>query len=944
MSKDPIEALAQSIIHKHRNDLPDLSQVVVLINNPNRISALRDSLLNATNEVGVAGLIGPNVLSLRDYVTTQYAPKLSIIDDHARELMLYRALQQHQGLFGDLSTWFLIENLLTLFDELSANTLQLPNTESDFVYQLANAYGINHPLPQPLSREAKIVYTLWNAYHQELQANNLTDKETAYQQGLNNLINTPDNNDYYLAGYYRLLPLELRWLQSLDQNKQLQLFLHGNPELGLYNQTSLSNSLVEIFQPSITLDDNHYAAFLATVFPGSQENGAKSLKQRAKSFCETHPEPDIKHRLHFSKFPSAENEAEAVALQLALWRQAGKQDLAIITEDRRLARRIRALLERYGLGVNDYTGWALSTTSTAAAVDSWLNCLEQDFAYQPLLDILKSPYVLPDWEKETLSKAAFRFEQDIIRHENIQENLNRYRFYIRSRQKRLQWKDNTVSELLDTLEHAAEPLLPLIRSDTTLVDLLSGLELSLQRIGLIQTLQKDEAGQAIIEQLRSMLVESNADNETMSWQEFRRWFARTLENNYFQLERNDGDIALLPLSQSNLERFDAIVIAAADTAHLPLIASPSPLFNQAVRAELGLRTHHQELDASLYHFRRLLESAPTVLITYATNNNGEPQTMSPWLELLNAFHELAYGEDLHDDSLSLMLQTPDITKNSDSIKPKQPSPSLEPRLIPQSYSAYSYQEIINCPYRYYASQCLQLAAPEAIREALQKSDYGEIVHRCLQALHSEVENLPGPFSESFTIDTRDSAIELLNNISDRAFAAELEDNSIHRVWLQRWKRCIPAYIDWQIKQSRHNSVYKTEVFIEIEKQNALPSLRGRIDRIDRSSGGDTIIDYKTGYSAHIDDVLIGESVQLPFYNMLWQHAATTSKYVTLGETIKETTIEENELAAITQLNQQRLNTIHQQLTDECGLTAWGDESVCQYCDFQGICRKQSWAD
>ncbi|MFM9113644.1 MAG: hypothetical protein ACKOOB_03545, partial [Polynucleobacter victoriensis] len=59
--------------------------------------------------------------------------------------------------------------------------------------------------------------------------------------------------------------------------------------------------------------------------------------------------------------------------------QEGHQHIALIAQDRLVARRIRALLARFGIGlsVHDETGWKLSTTRAAASVMSWIDVLRQ---------------------------------------------------------------------------------------------------------------------------------------------------------------------------------------------------------------------------------------------------------------------------------------------------------------------------------------------------------------------------------------------------------------------------------------------------------------------------------------------------------------------------------------------------------------------------------------
>ena len=131
---------------------------------------------------------------------------------------------------------------------------------------------------------------------------------------------------------------------------------------------------------------------------------------------------------------------------------------------------------------------------------------------------------------------------------------------------------------------------------------------------------------------------------------------------------------------------------------------------------------------------------------------------------------------------------------------EMPRPPAPVDLLPDSLSVGRAQTLIDCPYRFFAAECLDLQPPEEIVEALQKADYGERVHLCLQAFHSDVAGLPGPFSEPLTAANRDQAVALLETIARQVFARDLEDNFLHRGWLHRWLGIIPDYVDWQLKR------------------------------------------------------------------------------------------------------------------------------------------------
>jgi ATP-dependent helicase/nuclease subunit B len=275
-----------------------------------------------------------------------------------------------------------------------------------------------------------------------------------------------------------------------------------------------------------------------------------------------------------------------------------------------------------------------------------------------------------------------------------------------------------------------------------------------------------------------------------------------------------------------------------------------------------------------------------------------------------------------------------------------PAPAPGPALLPQSYSASAYQQLIDCPYQFYAARCLSLAPPEAVREALEKSDYGERVHRCLQAFHGDVPELPGPFSGRLTAARRDEAESLLRRISQAVFAADLEDNFLHRGWLQRWLDKIPLYLDWQMEREERWRVAAVEQ--KATQSALLPgiTLQGRLDRIDSDGPQHAIVDYKTGHIPRVEEVECGEAVQLPFYALLAgdEMAVNEVSYLALDQekVTNKVTLEDEALQELSQGVGERLAAVVSELQAGGRLPAWGDEKSCGFCPMAGVCRRQAW--
>jgi ATP-dependent helicase/nuclease subunit B len=235
-------------------------------------------------------------------------------------------------------------------------------------------------------------------------------------------------------------------------------------------------------------DEDAFGDFVDALF----ETSGDDLKQRAHRFAQRHRQDPASSRLKTLRAESPEQEAQAVALQVRRWLLDGIQPIAIVTEDRRLARRVRAMLEASQIELDDAGGWALSTTSAAATLERWLETVEEDFACAPLLDVLKSPFVCFS-DPDTHRSQVRRLEQDIILHENIARGLDRYRHHLDSRSARLpDWSEpmrRAIQQMLNILDHAASHLQPLLHGRHAASDFLAALSESLQELGSWQCLQ-----------------------------------------------------------------------------------------------------------------------------------------------------------------------------------------------------------------------------------------------------------------------------------------------------------------------------------------------------------------------------------------------------------------------------------------------------------------------
>lgn len=943
---DILEVTARQVLAR-AEALPDLTHQVVLLPDLEFAPRLRRQLLEQAEGRGQRALLGPVISTLRHWLDTRYPVTRPVPGRARRELLLIEVLQQHPGVFPGNDPWQIAPALITLFDELTLHRVPVPGDAGAFVRQLQAAYGITDRLPEPLGLEAGIVHRLWHAWHAQLDAMGLLDPGMAYLQQLARCRDDPGACRLTLAGFDTFSAAERDWLGALlDAGRAHCILYRPYPPSAAGESPPLPAPAPAEPEPTDPATACLDAVFQSTGIP---------LAERARDTARRYPVSPLAGRLALFAADSAEQEARAIELQVRRWLLERLQPLGILTEDRRLARRVRALLERAGIELQDSGGWALSTTSAAAALERWLETVEEDFAYQPLLDVLKSPFSFPEHEPARFNATVYRLERDIIRHEGIARGLARYRRHLELRQERLPegWPQQAAAdlgELLNRLDHAAEPLRAVTgNTRTPPLQLLDALRRSLEELGMWSAFDSDPAGQRILQEWQQLAAAAHHSHLDMHWLEFRAWLGTALERHDFRPATAGSPILLLTLEQARLGQYAGLVIGACDREHLPGATTRSPFFNDPVRAELGLPVWPQHYARQLQRFRRVLQSAPSVLLTWHSDANGEPRLPSPWVEALQGFHRCGWGRDLAERELPALLENPGTRVRGNNPLPAPPpagypAPSLPPGLLPRRLSVSAHGDLIDCPYRFFAAHGLGLRPKESIREALEKATYGERVHLCLELFHQGREPWPGPFREKLTAGNRAAAITLLETISDAVFAWNLEDNFEHRAWRRRWKELIPAYIDWQTGREQAWDFATAETQTEIRLENG-SRLHGRLDRIDSGPPGQAIIDYKTGNPPHQEEVLSGEKVQLPSYVLLAAKPPVRVEYLQLdGGVTPGARLEGEALEQLAPAVGARLVQVLEAIKEGAPLPAWGDPGACRYCDMDAICRRQAWLE
>lgn len=926
--------------------LPDLTRLTILVPTAALLRPLRERLQAAASVHGHPALLGPTLVPFPHWPTRRLdaaAPRP--LSREACELRIHEALRAAPRFARSDSRWQLAESLLGLFDELGAARETAPADLESFRQRLREAYGIPEHLDASLSREARMVHELWNAWQEQLAAENCLDPAVSRTEQWQRAVTDLDDDE-------SLLILQPEWpgsavaelLRELCAADRATILLRGNAGFaGAAALAPLAGGLSLPQPPEPTADD----AWIDAALEGGDD--VPPLIRRAAESAGSSPVQGHWRRV---AVPTAEDEARVVVLAVIEHLEAEPdQRVVIATENRRLARRVRALLERFDVLLADRGGWATSTTRAAAVLERWLECIEQDFDQRPLLDVLQSPFLreagLFDDDRDRFDATVHQFERDLVRHENVARGLDAYESALRSRSRRLgRWSGSQradVRTLLRTLARAARPLQRMDDGRSRPVSAhVEALFESLHILGLDRTLAADEAGQRVLAVLERLRSAAAGRRVALDWRDFRTWTGRALEQEPFTPRADDSRVLLADLAQAADLPADCLVLAGLDAEHVPGAPGGAPFFNDGVRAELGLATWHDRWQRQLYRFRRALGAAPRIVFTHALERDGESIAASPWLEALVSFHRLAFGTTLDDATLTARAQAFDRAHGRPlPTATDRPAPATPATLLPERISVARHGDLVACPYRFFAGSLLALEPLEEVREELEKADYGERLHRALEAFWQPVPEMPAPWQGPLDRAHRDDAAAHLEHLIETAFAAEPGQPFSNRAWHRRALSLVPAFIDWAIAHAAQH-VFERGEARESRVLESGPVLHGRLDRVDRHrDGGLAITDYKTGGVAGRDEMETGEDVQLASYALLLDDVRSVSYLALDRERCRAVGLEDEELVHTSAAVERRLLHLWQELGRGARLPAWSNRQ-CEYCRYEGLCRRPLW--
>ncbi|SCC94131.1 hypothetical protein THIX_60189 [Thiomonas sp. X19] len=728
------------------------------------------------------------------------------------------------------------------------------------------------------------------------------------------------------------------------------------------------------FGPALARASGCFPAAHASLSRGEDSNGTQLPnhlrdQQRTASLgaasCSLPPRMArlLAQRLLCGTGSKLEEQAQATVGLVLRQRAALPQSrMALIALDRRLARRVNALLARVGLPVRDEAGWLLSTTRAAASLEAVFEVLDAQAGSDAKLDLLKQPGVaaaagLEAKELEAIEvdvRAARLLDARAWRAWALQQESPAAGRH----QRVLDWLGECMRRMRKPGKHPvagwADALLQTLHS-----------------LGLAQAWSQDAAGAQILALLQAQAQDpSTAHAVHLQQNDYLAWLRLTLEAAVFRPEPDAAEgepaVHVLALRDALLRPWDLCILAGADAGNLPAWPdAPGGLGDQACN-QLGLPTRGERRTQAVQLAVKLVLGCRCLVVFEASPRPDHPGP-SPLLELwrwaMGRFGQAPYISAMPELSMA-DLQT--LGVEPQRVPTEAAAPQAHPAApadIPSRWSPSAYADLRACPYRFFARRILRLAEDEDLLPDFSKRDFGNTLHRILEQFHQQQPGLDLPTNRDLLDRIAAEAWSSAGALAE-PFAAvwpAVRDNYLD--WLQAWRAR-----GWEA-QGEEQSLRRV-IGIEADPADDATSegdalwLEGRIDRIDRRGAERYALDYKTGDPQALKSRMkrYAEDTQLLCYALLLgadapdagsrQPADASPARIAAGYLVVSERRDPEHTDAATELpwapddlREQSAQLLAQMRRDWRALCtgqampALGEPPLCDHCEARGLCRR-----
>jgi ATP-dependent helicase/nuclease subunit B len=581
---------------------------------------------------------------------------------------------------------------------------------------------------------------------------------------------------------------------------------------------------------------------------------------------------DIAHRLEALSLVEAaqpNEEAAAIALMLRHALETAGRTAAVVTPERKLARRVAAEMARWNIEIDDSAGWPLANTPPGTFLCLLAEAAGESFAPVPLLALLKHPLAAGKRAPADFRRRVRQLDRYVLRGPRpdpglvgieraiaaaLQDARKRDSEFALKRMAELAYWFKALRELLQPLEEVFATgigdLLKMLNAHIVCAEALAASDTESGEARLWRELAGEAAARLISE-----LEEACGDLPEIEPSSYPVLFRALAEERAVRPPFGKHPrLAILGPLEARLQSFDLIILGGLNEGTWPAGASTDPWLSRPMRAQLGLESPERRIGLAAHDFATLA-SAPRVVLTRALKADGAPTVASRWLQRLQQLTGgLSLAEKLEPDTAYARLAALRDQPSGPPQRMKRPRPCPPVDKRPKGLSVTDIETWLRDPYAIYAKYVLGLKPLDPLDAQIGPLERGSAVHAALER-----------FLRAFPRELPEDYTELIR-IADDVF----RESNVPNVAIALWR---PRFINaarWFVAEEklRRDSIARSHLEIAGTRAFDTPAgefvLRGRADRIDvLKDGTAAIIDYKTGALPSPKQVKLLLSPQLP---------------------------------------------------------------------------------
>lgn len=540
--------------------------------------------------------------------------------------------------------------------------------------------------------------------------------------------------------------------------------------------------------------------------------------------------------------PDSAAEAQAIALAMREALETPERTVALVTPDRSLARRVSALLARWGIEADDSAGKRLSELPPGTLLLGVASAMAEELAPVPLLALLKHPLVggvedervrwLDDVRLLDLALRGPRPAAGLAgldRHFAEQDKERSLRGCLAA------WK--RVRPLVEPLAQfgAAASLDAFVAKLVAATEKLAG-----------DRCWRGQDGRMAAELLAELQASDQAGRLTIAPEDAVALLGELLSSRSIRPPYGGHPrVFIWGLLEARLQQADLMILGGLNEGVWPGLPAPDPWLAPKIRANLGLPGLEYRIGLSAHDFASAL-GAREVLITRARREGRSPTVASRfWLRL-----DAITGGLPRDSRLERITAALDDPGPPQPVGRPEPCPPREQR--PERISVTAVDRLKADPFAFYAQAILKLRRLDAVDADHTAAWKGSAVHEVFERWLREDECDP-------------------DKLRPRAEAL-LADETIHPMLRALWAPRLLEAIDWMAELERENRA-KGRKPLAAEATGEAPlagvTVHGRVDRIDRlADHGVAIVDYKTGKPPTKKAIEAGFALQLGLLGLI----------------------------------------------------------------------------